>query len=142
MVTYGDPTLNPTLSGKQKAKNQTLTGINNSDNELFGDVDSITGQAKGGSDTLKGGSNSSTGVITNILYGITTSARLRLGLLKRRWGIKLEQPIGFTLSRHYRRWRSHSRFNHPAAPRRPASKTKVLTSAACTVPNGKGGYWP
>jgi hypothetical protein len=39
---YGDPLLNPTLSGKQHAKNQTLTGIDNQNNSLVGDVDTIT----------------------------------------------------------------------------------------------------
>ena len=50
--------------------------------------------------------------------------------------------MGFTDPRQDRRRRSHRRCNHAVAPRRPASKTKVLTSAACTVPKGKGGYRP
>jgi len=35
---YGDPLLNPTLSGKLHGKNQTLVGIDNQDNALVGDV--------------------------------------------------------------------------------------------------------
>jgi hypothetical protein len=48
---FGDPDLNPILSGNQHAKNQTLTGIDNQDNSLVGDVDTITDHAKGGNDT-------------------------------------------------------------------------------------------
>jgi hypothetical protein len=43
---FGDPDLNPTLSGKQHAKNQTLTGTDNTpNNTLVGDVDAIIDQA-------------------------------------------------------------------------------------------------
>jgi hypothetical protein len=66
---YGDPYLNPILSGKQHGKNQTLVGIDNQDNTLIGDVDTITDHAKGGNDVLIGGNNTGSGVITNGLLG-------------------------------------------------------------------------
>jgi hypothetical protein len=66
---FGDPLLNPTLSGKLHAKNQTLVGIDNQDNIIVGDVDTITDHAKGGNDDLTGGNNTGTGFIFNGLNG-------------------------------------------------------------------------
>src|SRR5262245_66629554 len=54
-ILFGDPNLNPTLSGEQHAKNQTLTGDDNlHNNALIGDVRDITDHATGGNDTLIG----------------------------------------------------------------------------------------
>lgn len=64
---YGDPLLNPTLSGKEHAKNQTLVGIDNEGNLLIGDVDNIVDGAKGGNDVLIGGHI--TDLDNNSLYG-------------------------------------------------------------------------
>ena len=58
MVTYGDPTLNPTLS-KGKAKDQTLTGIDSQTNTIVGDVNYITNKGSGGKDKLTGGDDTS-----------------------------------------------------------------------------------
>src|SRR6266404_2272004 len=69
MVTYGDPTLNPTLQHHQHAHNQTLFGIDNQNNTLVGDVDYITDYATGGKDTLTGGNNSGSGNVFNSLSG-------------------------------------------------------------------------
>src|SRR5262249_61893229 len=68
---YGDPLLNPTLSGNQHAKNQTLTGVDDQVNVLVGDVETITDHAKGGNDHLTGGNLTSVGPssIENILLG-------------------------------------------------------------------------
>ena len=63
MVTYGDPTLNPTLS-KGKAKDQTLTGIDSQTNTIVGDVNYITNKGSGGKDKLTGGDDAS-----NFLFG-------------------------------------------------------------------------
>jgi hypothetical protein len=66
---YGDPLLNPTLSGKLHAKNQTLVGTDNQNNFIIGDVDNIMHDAKGGNDVLIGGSNSSSTFVVNLLLG-------------------------------------------------------------------------
>jgi hypothetical protein len=66
---YGDPNFNPTLFGNQHAKNQILVGIDNQDNTIIGDVDTITDLAKGGNDSLTGGNNTSSGLIDNELIG-------------------------------------------------------------------------
>src|SRR5262249_15481790 len=55
MTIFGDPTLPSPLTGKLHAKNQTLTGIDDQNNSLIGDVDTMTDQAKGGTDHLTGG---------------------------------------------------------------------------------------
>ena len=68
-IVFGDPLLDPTLSGNQHAKNQTLTGIDNLNNELVGDVHTITDQARGGNDTLIGGNNTGAGLNFNQLIG-------------------------------------------------------------------------
>jgi hypothetical protein len=57
------------LTGTQKGKNQILVGIDNQDNTLVGDADTITDHAKGGNDTLIGGSNSDSGDVSNNLRG-------------------------------------------------------------------------
>jgi hypothetical protein len=64
-----DPFIPETLSGKQRAKNQTLTGIDNEANTLVGDVDTITDKAKGGNDHLTGGNNSILPFLLNTLVG-------------------------------------------------------------------------
>src|SRR5215475_11499609 len=64
-----DPSIPETLSGKQHAKNQTLTGIDNESNFLVGDVDTITDNAKGGNDHLTGGNNSIVPLLINTLAG-------------------------------------------------------------------------
>ena len=44
-------------------KTQTLTGIDNTNNELVGDVQTMTDQAKAGNDTLIGGNNTGAGAL-------------------------------------------------------------------------------
>src|SRR5437899_2504294 len=69
---YGDPLLNPLLSGTQHGKDQTLVGIDNQDNLIIGDVATILGNATGGNDVLSGGSGNSsnpTDALQNDLYG-------------------------------------------------------------------------
>ncbi len=74
MITiFGDPLLNPTLSGTQHGKNQTLLGIDNQDNSFAGDVDLITGHAKGGDDHLTGGNNNDSGPVDNEISGDATN---------------------------------------------------------------------
>lgn len=56
------------LTGTQKGKVQILLGVDNQDNTLVGDADTITHHAKGGSDILTGGSNSGVDPIENDLF--------------------------------------------------------------------------
>src|ERR1700704_155251 len=66
---YGDLGFNPTLSGNQHAKNQTLAGIDNQDNTIIGDVVTIIDHAKGGNDSLTGGNYNGSDFIENDLFG-------------------------------------------------------------------------
>src|SRR5262245_64192572 len=64
-----DPSIPETLSGKQRGKNQTLTGSDDEANGLVGDVDTIKDNAKGGNDHLTGGNNSIVSFLFNSLAG-------------------------------------------------------------------------
>ena len=64
---YGDPSLNPSLGGKQHAKNQKLKGSDDADNTIFGDVDTLTDHARGGNDTITGGNSAGTDQYSNFL---------------------------------------------------------------------------
>ena len=48
---------------------QTLTGIDNTNNELVGDVHTMTDQAKAGNDTLIGGNYDGNNFMFNDLFG-------------------------------------------------------------------------
>ena len=57
------------LTGTQKGKDQILVGVDNQDNTLVGDANTITDHAKRASDTLIGGNNSGVDSIENDLFG-------------------------------------------------------------------------
>lgn len=69
-LVFGDSDLNPALSGDQKGKNNSLTGLDNFGlNVLVGDTGFMYDSSLGGDDMLEGGNNSIGGSVFNGLAG-------------------------------------------------------------------------